>query len=151
MAKDRINELWLLLNNVSYEVNDNYKLVFLKPYQYESILNYLSELRRLKALDSELYHRIKSIFKHSADNFYKIKRLDSEQPRTIAQKFIGKKKIRNFIFNRDKKCLRCHCLTKLSIDHIIPISKGGENSLSNLQTLCKSCNSIKKDTYKDYR
>ena len=29
--------------------------------------------------------------------------------------------------------------------------KGGENKISNLQTLCKSCNSKKSDNYKDYR
>ena len=34
--------------------------------------------------------------------------------------------------------------TKLTIDHVIPKSKGGSNSWQNLVTCCKSCN-IKKD------
>jgi len=43
------------------------------------------------------------------------------------------------------KCEKCHTTEKLTIDHIIPISKGGTNDLSNLQLLCRSCNSRKRD------
>ena len=32
-----------------------------------------------------------------------------------------------------------------SLDHITPSSKGGKNQLNNLRTICRSCNSVKKD------
>jgi 5-methylcytosine-specific restriction endonuclease McrA len=43
------------------------------------------------------------------------------------------------------KCAICGCNEKLTIDHIIPLSKGGEHNKKNIQPLCHSCNSRKKD------
>ena len=52
--------------------------------------------------------------------------------------------IRKQVFERDAyRCKHCETHFDLTVDHIIPESKGGTLSLSNLQTLCRSCNSSK--------
>ena len=39
------------------------------------------------------------------------------------------------------RCAHCHTTDgELTIDHIMPISMGGRNTLSNLQFLCPDCN-----------
>jgi len=46
----------------------------------------------------------------------------------------------------DYKCANCHTDLvdrEFDIDHKTPISKGGKNSVENLQPLCKSCHKIK--------
>lgn len=45
------------------------------------------------------------------------------------------------------QCKNCDSQENLSIDHIIPLSRGGSDELSNLRILCKSCNSSKGDRY----
>lgn len=45
----------------------------------------------------------------------------------------------------DYSCAICRSKGNLSIDHIVPLSKGGNNTKENAQPLCVGCNSRKKD------
>jgi 5-methylcytosine-specific restriction protein A len=50
-------------------------------------------------------------------------------------------KVRLLVYTRDNHaCRSCGASADLSIDHVLPISKGGTNDLTNLQTLCRPCN-----------
>lgn len=50
------------------------------------------------------------------------------------------------VFERDAyRCQHCDGWIDLCVDHIHPYSKGGTSELDNLQTLCRPCNSKKKD------
>ena len=44
-------------------------------------------------------------------------------------------------------CFNCKSTKNQSIDHIIPISRGGSHSIGNLITLCRSCNSSKNNKF----
>lgn len=54
----------------------------------------------------------------------------------------GIKEIYNFTCPR---CFKSEPDIKLTIDHMIPLSMGGDDTIENIQPLCKSCNSIKND------
>lgn len=49
------------------------------------------------------------------------------------------------IVEYDNKCALCGQETKLTIDHIVPISRGGSNWIANIQPLCGHCNYTKQD------
>lgn len=68
---------------------------------------------------------------------------------------------RQRVFDRDdRRCRQCGASQRLTIDHIVPRSRGGSDRSDNLQTLCEPCNQAKADTVvvailpqrlKDYR
>lgn len=72
-------------------------------------------------------------------------RLNSyEYRRMAASVHTSKTIVRRRIFRRDgKRCRICNSGHRLTIDHIIPVVKGGGNEDENLQVLCHNCNARK--------
>ncbi|RSV11654.1 HNH endonuclease, partial [Sphingomonas sp. ABOLF] len=78
------------------------------------------------------------------------KRRESERARTALYRSRGGGAIpgwmRQQVFERDGfQCCDCGAEDRLECDHVVPVSKGGETTLENLQTLCKPCNARKRD------
>jgi HNH endonuclease len=54
---------------------------------------------------------------------------------------------RRRVFERDGYvCVDCDAAENLTLDHIVPLSRGGTNVLDNLRTLCGPCNHAKADS-----
>lgn len=114
------------------------------------------------------YQKIQDEFKATLRQ----KRLqDPEHRRNIERKSRAKNKeknrptknarqsIRNRILNGEKflilnkelkriyqsPCFACGSQTNQSLDHLIPLSRGGNHSVGNIITLCRSCNNQKYD------
>lgn len=55
------------------------------------------------------------------------------------------------VLNGQKRCVKCGSRDNLTIDHVVPLSKGGRNRSKNLQVLCRNCNALKAAQIVDYR
>jgi Holliday junction DNA helicase RuvB len=54
--------------------------------------------------------------------------------------------IRREVWRRDEgKCVKCGSRINLEYDHIIPVSRGGSNTVRNIELLCEACNRSKSD------
>ena len=49
------------------------------------------------------------------------------------------------------RCLACSASGDLTVDHVVPLSLGGPNTIDNIQPLCTECNGIKGCETRDYR
>lgn len=53
-------------------------------------------------------------------------------------------RIRDAVYERDEfACVTCGADDDLTLDHIVPWSRGGSDAIDNLQVMCRPCNSAK--------
>ena len=63
----------------------------------------------------------------------------------------GAKEMATLLEIYGNKCLCCCEIGNIEADHVIPLSKGGSNDISNRQPLCPKCNLRKSNKIIDYR
>lgn len=125
--------------------------------------NYYKHIDRRKAYNKKFYRenseRIKEHVKRWAKENPKKVLAQSHLKRARKMRAIGKYSEEEFFSLCDEfnwKC--CYCDKELSkdtatVDHAIPISKGGSNFIENILPACRSCNSSKnnKDLYEWFK
>ena len=104
-------------------------------------------IRRYES-EGEKYFQINNWSKHQNPHHKEVASVipaPTEHKDTVCDGYIPlSNTIRDRIKTRDgMKCNYCGEIHGLEIDHIIPVSKGGNSTDDNLQVLCKSCNLLK--------
>lgn len=76
-----------------------------------------------------------------------------DTPSNKSKRIKFSKEMRKEVYRKSEgKCLLCGKFVDyddFTVDHIVPLAKGGTNDVSNLQCACKRCNSIKQDILPD--
>jgi len=69
----------------------------------------------------------------------------NREPEMVITRIAVSEHLRNRVYERDgHKCCKCGTEMDLSVDHVVPFSRGGETIFDNLQTLCMTCNRKKR-------
>lgn len=111
-------------NTFSYDVNwDSYRFTCVR-------------CRKQISPGSEIFHFYMQCEKYIPEKTQdEIKRLEADR--------VNRRNREKLIEEFGGKCSKCGSNIDLTIDHILPVSKDGSNDRSNLQVLCKTCNSKK--------
>ncbi|MGS3331653.1 HNH endonuclease [Serratia marcescens] len=99
-------------------------------------------------VEGEKYFQICNWSKHQNPHHKEIASVIPSPPEhkdTVCEGYVPlSNTIRDAIKKRDgEKCNYCGSNHELEIDHILPVSKGGNSNAENLQVLCKQCNILK--------
>lgn len=95
---------------------------------------------------AEVVNKAKDVFLRTVDQAFEVPSV-IRLSRYVNIPYRGVMLSRQNIFKRDgNQCVYCGDKKDLTLDHVIPKSKGGKTSWGNLITACKSCNA-KKGSY----
>jgi hypothetical protein len=73
--------------------------------------------------------------------FIRFSRLEGEDAAGPGERRPLSDKVRALVIVRDGgRCRQCGSARNLEVDHIVPLSRGGDSEDCNLQTLCRRCN-----------
>lgn len=90
---------------------------------------------RLKLLNQNKQKELQKKVKHEMIEEGLLPSMNLRRRERISQE------VKDAVWNRDGgKCVECGSKERIEFDHIVPFSKGGSNTVRNLQLLCETCN-----------
>lgn len=118
-------------------LNQDFRAVSVCSVQRAFVLVYLNKAEPLQHYDGLSLNSVTSSFPYPA-----VIRLNKYVHFTSK----GLSLSRQNILKRDgNRCLYCGSNRELTLDHVLPKSRGGKTEWANLATACKKCNSKKGD------
>lgn len=135
-----------------YQKNKQARLEYAKKYREDNRERILAEMREYRKNNPEK-------FQHNTPE-RKLKHRERQQLRRARLRESGTSVVYSVVFDRDNyTCQRCgiSCPPEAvwpapnfpSLDHIIPVSRGGAHTYENTQCLCLSCNLSKGANYEE--
>ncbi len=132
---------YILQNGIYYCYIDSKNAI----YKTQNI-NLATRFSDSKKAYNILYKATKKLKGYQVINLEKNEKAD-ESTKINRRQFSSTK--RTIIYNKNKgRCAICGKFVPydvFTVDHIIPLAKGGNNELNNLQCTCRTCNLIKQD------
>ncbi len=125
------------MNRKVLVLNQDFSPISVCTIQRAFLLNYLNKSELVKPANGYKLRSVSQSFPMPA-----VIRLN----RYVNVPYKGVALTRQNVFRRDNSsCQYCGTDKDLTLDHVIPRSKGGKSAWNNLVTACKKCNAIKGD------
>ncbi|MCK6617503.1 MAG: HNH endonuclease [Cyclobacteriaceae bacterium] len=125
------------MNNRVLVLNQDFSPLMVCSVQRAFILVYLNKSELVRPANGYKLHSVTQSFPMPS-----VIRLN----RYVSAPYKGVTLTRQNIFKRDNfECQYCGTKKELTLDHLIPSSRGGQHTWHNLVTACKSCNTRKGD------
>lgn len=147
---DRVAEL----NDEYYAAHHEERKAYHRAYRQEHLEHLRALGRKYSAENREYFNRYMREWGYRNPDSIKARdQARKARKRGNGGTFTGEE-WKNLKLRYKHTCLRCgrqEPEISLTVDHVIPLSKGGHNSIDNIQPLCLSCNVAKHIKSTDYR
>jgi 5-methylcytosine-specific restriction endonuclease McrA len=125
------------MNHRVLVLNQDFSPLMVCSVQRAFILVYLNKSEMVRSSNGHKLHSVSKSFPMPS-----VIRLN----RYVQAPYKGVSLTRQNIFKRDNfECQYCGTRKDLTLDHVIPSSRGGQHTWGNLVTACKRCNAKKGD------